>query len=363
MRIWLAPSLFHPHRGGVEEVSGSLARNLRLQGFDVSIITNRHPRSLNVETIVEGSPVHRLAFPSPTRSLRGIASFAIESRACERRLAALPRPDLINIHCVSSQTPPLLRYARRHQIPLVVSTHGETEMDASRIYQRSRWIRSVFALAAERASILTACSRWTAERAALFAPRFADAEIVYNGIDAHEWRLGASPDAPTIGAWGRHVPQKGFDTLLAAFAQVRSTNPEARLLLGGDGPERAALERMAGDGVTFLGTLDRSGVKLLLAQVKVVAVPSRVEPFGIVALEALASGRALVYSDVGGLPEATGGIGVAVAARSIAGWAAALNNALSAPADVAVGIRRAARLDWPEVLPTWEALYERALRT
>jgi glycogen synthase len=362
LRIWLAPSLFYPHHGGVEEVSASLAHHLRLQGHDVAVITNRYPPELTAEATVDGVPVHRFAFPSPTRSVGGIVSFIRERRNVARALERLERPELIHIHCVSSQTPPVIAYALRHRIPVVLSTHGETEMDASHLYHRSRWARWALRRAARRASILTACSQWTVERTALVAPAFSRAEVVYNGIDGPYWHAGSPPETPVIAAWGRHVPQKGFDTLLKAFAQVRAAQPAAQLLLGGDGPERPALERLAGDGVTFLGRLDRPAVKRLLGHARVVAVPSRVEPFGMVALEALAAGRVLVYSDVGGLTEATGGAGVAVPAEDIEAWAAALSDALTGRSDVDAGLRRAAQLEWSNVIQEWETIYKRATR-
>lgn len=362
MRVWLAPSLYSPNRGGVEEVSGALARKLSAEGFDITVVTNRHPPGLEAFASIDGVDVHRLNFASPARSPAAVKSYVQRSRNIDKELIELPRPDLINVHCVSNQTPPLLRFAKRYRVPIVVSTHGETEMDANHIYQRSRWMRSVYRRAAERAAVLTACSSWTADRAAAFAPQFAGAEILLNGIDANDWRIGPPTPDPIIGAWGRHVPQKGFATLLEAFENVRTKVPDAQLLLGGDGPSCPELRARAGDGVTFLGSLDRAQVKALLNRVRVVAVPSKVEPYGIVALEALAAGRALVYSDVGGLPEATGGAGTGVAPEDIDGWSDALHQALVNPVEFDVGYRRAAELDWSHVIKDWEVLFERVVR-
>lgn len=342
-------------------MTAALARHLSGHGYEVLVVTNRHPLELSSEAVVDGINVHRIAFPAPKWSPRGVVSYARQRREVTETLKRLPPPELIHVHCVSSQTPSLLSFARQRHIPVIVSTHGETEMDATAIYQRSRWMRHVLRSATQHACALTACSQWTAERAAAIAPAFAHATVIPNGIDSRQWDVGLPPDAPVIGAWGRHVPQKGFDTLLRAFARLRDNHPSAKLLLGGDGPERPALERLAGDGVAFLGQLDRVGVKLLLSQVKVVAVPSRVEPFGIVAVEALAAGRALVCSNVGGLDEATGGTGVTVPAEDVVAWEAALGAALTAPIDTRAARHRAAQLDWDRVFGSWDALYRQAV--
>ncbi len=101
------------------------------------------------------------------------------------------------------------------------------------------------------------------------------------------------PAGAIVLAYGRLHRNKGFDTLLSAFANV----PDAILLLAGDGPERPALERYAaGQGlaerVRFLGWIARPQALLALANVFV--CPSRHEPLGNVILEAMAAGRPIV---------------------------------------------------------------------
>jgi glycosyltransferase involved in cell wall biosynthesis len=109
-------------------------------------------------------------------------------------------------------------------------------------------------------------------------------------------------DGALLGAAGRFVPQKGFDVLLRALAEL----PQASLLLVGDGPERPRLERLVDelelrDRVELTGW--RPDAARLLAAVDAVVVPSRAEPFGLVALEALSAGVPVVASDVDGLAE------------------------------------------------------------
>ena len=132
--------------------------------------------------------------------------------------------------------------------------------------------------------------------------------LLYTGVPSV---TGAGGDPPlggtqrerfAIGAVGRLVPEKGFDVLVRALAGL----PEADLVLMGDGPERAGLEDLGRelgvlDRMTFTGWVEPPWVAQ--RRCDVLAVPSRVEGFGLVAVEALLAGIPVVASRVGGLTE------------------------------------------------------------
>jgi len=119
-----------------------------------------------------------------------------------------------------------------------------------------------------------------------------------------EYRL--EDDVPVAGAITRFYPVKGTHYLIEAFAQVVQALPRARLLLVGDGPDRAALERQArelgiAEQVTFAGFERDVEAHLQLCWVSV--VPSIEEGLGLAAIESMAAGVPVVASRVGGLPE------------------------------------------------------------
>ncbi|WP_042691075.1 glycosyltransferase family 4 protein [Thermococcus nautili] len=99
---------------------------------------------------------------------------------------------------------------------------------------------------------------------------------------------------------GRLIPEKGVDFFLRSLALLRREFPDFRALIAGDGPERRKLERLArelgiGDNVTFTGFLkDYRDVIALMKASRVFAFPSRREGFGMVVLEAMASGLPVV---------------------------------------------------------------------
>lgn len=114
-----------------------------------------------------------------------------------------------------------------------------------------------------------------------------------------------------VGAYGRFAPAKGFDRLIAAFKRLNADD-NLELLLGGFGPEEAALKAQAADcpRIRFAGKI--SDLPAYLAQCDVIAVPSRFEAYGQVANEAREAGRPILVSTAGGLPEQVGSAGLIV---------------------------------------------------
>ena len=135
---------------------------------------------------------------------------------------------------------------------------------------------------------------------------------------------------PVIAYSGRLVPEKGVDVLIRAVAAAGAALESARLLIVGDGPQRAALEAIVaacglGERTTFTGHLGREESQVFLDPAWVQVVPSLwPEPFGLVALEAMYRGTAVIVSDAGALPEVVGQGGLVVAAGDVSALAAAL---------------------------------------
>ena len=118
-----------------------------------------------------------------------------------------------------------------------------------------------------------------------------------------------------LGCVASFTPKKNLHVLLDAFATISASDPTARLVLIGDGPERSALEGLAAEApnpsaVHFTG---RDYVQALLPALDAFVLPSIHEGLGLAQLEALAAGVPCVASAVGGMPEVLGdGVGVLV---------------------------------------------------
>jgi glycosyltransferase involved in cell wall biosynthesis len=196
-------------------------------------------------------------------------------------------------------------------------------------------------------------------------------EVVWNGVPVVEPRP-ALAGPPTVAFAGRLVREKGVAVLLQAFARCLRRLPEARLVIVGDGPERAPLERLAaeldlGRSAVLTGRLPRDELERRLAGAWVQAVPSLwEEPFGNVAVEAMMRGTAVVATSAGGLAEIVrdGETGMLVPRGDVAALAEALSSLLS-DRDLAERLGRQGRelalRDFTETVQVdrLESLYER----
>jgi glycosyltransferase involved in cell wall biosynthesis len=222
------------------------------------------------------------------------------------------RPDVLNVQCFGPNGLYALALHHLTHTPLVVSSHGETFMDDHDAFGSSVLLRRGLRRSLQDAAVVTGCSTAVLDD---LRKRFGldDGHVVPNGIDLDEvvepvqpnWWPDAEPVLLTL---GRAEHKKGFDLLLRAFALLTEAGrlpPEARLVIGGDGTALRGLRAMAtelgvADAVVLPGRLTREEVAGAISRADVFVVPSRIEAFGIVALEAWRGGAPLVMTCHGG---------------------------------------------------------------
>jgi glycogen(starch) synthase len=280
MKILLSSYFFHPSVGGIESVSKILAEEFAATGNEVRVITE----SEGDEAIGALYRVaRRSSFGELVRHLRW-CDFLFQNNVSLRSLivALLLRKPVLVVHQTWLQNAPgKIGWANRLKrafLPLVTN----------------------FAI-----------SRAVADSLHVFAT------VVGNPYDDAVFRqLPQIARNNTLIFLGRLVSDKGVDLLLQAMKLLRSDGFRPDLTIVGSGPEEESLRLMAGElgldrQLTFAG--EKSGLALaeLLNRHCLLIVPSRwPEPFGIVALEAIACGCVVVGSRDGGLPEAIGPCGV-----------------------------------------------------
>ncbi len=141
--------------------------------------------------------------------------------------------------------------------------------------------------------------------------------LIYNAVDAGRFDVNQSKDAVRseygfsgaefiIGTVGSVIPKKGHRFLIEAFSGLTNDIPQAKLLIIGDGPERAGLEALAanrsvGDRVLFMGA--RSDVPRLMKAMDIFVLPSLQEGFPRTLLEAMYSRLPVIASNISGIPE------------------------------------------------------------
>jgi glycogen synthase len=201
--------------------------------------------------------------------------------------------------------------------------------------------------------------------------------VIPNGVDPAALRANGDPAAlrarhaapaeRLLLLAGRLVYEKGFQVALDALRAVIRRVGGVRFVVAGDGPYRAYLEAHARRlGLTrrgaFLGWAGDDVLAALYRVADVCVVPSLYEPFGLVALEAMASGCPCVAADTGGLREVVpDGVGLRVPPRDPGALAAALTLVLSNPAVrlrlATAGAAHARRYDWAGVAARTAAVY------
>lgn len=239
-------------------------------------------------------------------------------------------PDVVYAHFL---VPAGLLAGLSGRAPLVVTAHG-TDVDNAR---RSRFVRAATRLTVRRAHSVVAVSAWLLGRLAEVVPEArAKSSVIDCGVDLERFALrdvqaaraevGWSPPGTGFLCVGSLSERKNVLRLARAFEQ----RGEGELAFVGDGPLRKALEGRT--GIRLVGPVDHDRVAAWMAAADVVCQPSLIEPFGLSALEGLASGRSVVATRVGGPPEfVPPGAGVLVDPHDDGAVTAALGEAALLP--------------------------------
>lgn len=184
--------------------------------------------------------------------------------------------------------------------------------------------------------------------------------VLYNGVDPalfHPNRLEQQASPPRLVYVGRLSAEKGVADMLAGVAQLSSPPP---IVIIGDGPQRAALQRQA-PFATFLGAKRNDEIAPLLRANDIICLPSHMEGVPNAALEAFACGLPVVATRIGGLPEiVTAETGILAEPKNPASFAAALRTALARRWDRDAILAHAGKFDWSANARTLHDILQRA---
>jgi len=294
--------------GGMPRVTTGLARQFAGRGAQVQYVFPHQPGERERAWYEEQGIDVGASAVAPHLWLRRNPSDLLAMWRFVRRSGA----SVVNIHygddSISLKDLVLLRLAGRHRC--VVSVHHPTAADGLTAHRRR--MTGVASLLADDVVVVSAASRASLLASGVPARKIT---IILNGVlppatlptrEAARARLGLPVDAFVVGALARLVPHKGIANLLGAAALVPDPEGALHVLIAGDGPERDALATL---GTTSLGTRAHllghlADTADFYAALDVFALPSYMEGFGLVYVEAAFHGVPSIGTTAGGTPEA-----------------------------------------------------------
>jgi len=363
MRIAIVSQPYYPQNGGVSEHVHHTALELRRLGHEVDVVTSRFRNDsescdglLRVGCNMLVPMLGAFANVNAGPQLRGEIS-----RVFRRDY------DVIHIHEPLSPTLPLVALEEAPSDAVVVGTfHASSSRGVGyRVFRRflRRYARRLDA----RVAVSQAARRFVARH---FDDEY---EIIPNGVDSSRFHPRVEPlpewDAsrPTLLFVGRFYRRKGVPVLLDALPRIAREIPDVRLLVVGGGPLGPWYRQLASHApceVCFLGELSREDISRAYRTANVLVVPSTgSESFGIVHLEAMASGIPIVASDIEGYREilAPGREALLFPNRDANALADSVLRVLRCPELArsmgAAGREKAARYSWTDIARRLEALF------
>jgi glycosyltransferase involved in cell wall biosynthesis len=359
MRIGFYTFSFLPIIGGAEVLLHGLAESLTERGHEVAVWAPTVRGKDN--RVAARYRLCRYARPSSKR-------FGVR-QTLPRLLLETWGQRLDVLHCHGAYPAGFVgaAFKRLTGTPLVIRPHGADILPGEWIEReprlRARMQRAL--LAADAVVAQGAALREQLER--LGVPR-GHLRTIHNGVHLPEAATPPLPDEPSILAMGSLAPKKGFDVLLRAFSVVRRHMPTACLTIAGDGPEAPRLRGLADslgitDAVAFPGLVTGQAKVALFNRARVFVSSSRREPFANANLEAMAAGRPIVATRVGGNVEMVDdeASGLLVEPEDADGMAKAILRLLTDRERAAVMGRvawqRAGAFSWDAMVDKYEALY------
>lgn len=346
--------------GGMNVVVSEAARALSRRGHEVHVVTRAsaaiapgvHALSRDHE-----SPVTLVALNAGDRTLSKLGIVDVLGE-CARELTKLGRFDVFHSHywLSGAAVSPVAHGASAphvttlHTVAAQKNAHlspGDAPEPEVRVAGERQLTREAFVVAGSRSELDAIVSGYG-------APPLGS-EVVHPGVDTKLFHPGPREDAPLrMLVLGRVQPLKGQDLAIDALQYLAATDPglasRAELIIAGEatpGAESFAeglRARATGVNVTFLPAQSRTESAALLRSSHLVLIPSHSETFGLLALEAAASGTPVIAAHTTGLLESvqSGVNGVHVATRDPADWAREISRLLT-DAAARAGLARTAR--------------------
>jgi glycosyltransferase involved in cell wall biosynthesis len=312
--------------GGISPHVHDLSEELVRQGVEVHVVTKETPGTADEEVEPSGVHVHRVHLGEKPNDF--VHEIQLLNRATDIRVRRLledwrpgGEPTIFHAHdWLSLDAARALKY--EYKLPFVATVHAtESGRHGGIFNDTSRYIHEQEYWLTYEAWRIIVCSEFMkGEVSRLFNSPSDKIDVVYNGVKAanfkFQWSAAdraqfrsvyALPEEKIVIFVGRFVREKGIQVLLNAASSILAQEPSTKFLIVGGG-NRDKFEKFSAwmglqGKIIFTGFMGGRPLHQLYRIADVAAFPSLYEPFGIVALEAMAAGAPVVASDAGGLRE------------------------------------------------------------
>lgn len=332
LRIVIPMLFYHPDRpSGSVRLAFEEAVYLAQMGHEVWVVT-QDPDGTQPE-YAQRDGLHVLHYPSPQLGLFSPRRLQIHQQLTRNLLAKyVPQADVVHGHSLLHHDGALALYGKNVRKCYSVHSPVKLEMQASS-EGATRTRKVYYAITAQlthriegrilaQSDVLTSDSAYTREMLGkLHSPKIKQqTQVVPGWVDVDQFtiakdrealkqRFGWRMDVPVLFTLRRLVPRNGIDRLVQALKWVKDAGYDFQMLIGGSGPLKAELEALTNDldladTVQFLGFVSDDDLPLMYAACDLFVLPtSALECFGLITLEAFATGRPVVATPVGAIPE------------------------------------------------------------
>jgi len=320
MNLLLTTPFFPPQTGGVATYLEDLRRCLSQRGHKVYVLKPGECHAITPSQENPGECVYEFALRSlwsPHRPIRGLIAFFVFLLPTLWRLTVFLKRHQIEV--VSLEYPVAWMayfFIVRLWTPIKITVgfHGSDVLALHENYRYEQWlvkymIRRVDWVLAHSSSLLSYAEQLVQKHSDNWSYIPYGVECArLRGQAAAGGRARLAQSARYALTVAKLYPRKGIDVLLESISKLGTRTQDLCFAIAGDGPEEQVLQQRARDlgieeRVVFLGEIENKDIPALLKECEFFVLPSRSEPFGIVFLEAMTFGKAIVATNVGGIPE------------------------------------------------------------
>jgi glycosyltransferase involved in cell wall biosynthesis len=320
MNLLLITPFFTPQTGGVATYLEDLRRCLSQKGHNVYVLKPGESHSITLSQENPDGWVYEFALRSlwyPESPLRGLIAFFVFLLPTLWRLTAFLKRHKIEV--VSLEYPVawmayIFIVRLWTPIKITIGLHGSDVLELHKSYRYEQWLVKHMIRRADW--VLAHSSSLLSQTEQLVKRRSDNWSYIPYGVECSRLREQAATSGRALPAHSARYaltvaklyPRKAIDILLESISKLGPRTHDVCFAIAGNGPEEQALQQKARElriekQIVFLGEIENKDIPALLKKCEFFVLPSRSEPFGIVFLEAMTFGKAIVATNVGGIPE------------------------------------------------------------